>query len=468
MRCTRASDSAHESLPTVSAGEAISSWAARLDRLISLASPPPPTLCRQLADRRASRAKGRQDTLSDDARVGGGGEEETGPVCFYLAAPEDLEAAHSWPLWRTHSLHNTEVWARGPSEEALLLSARRHSTQSHHTRGAPRVALLPWSLGEHVVVAGQARGAADTLVLITIISADAPTAHLVGEESNVLFLEGIETACHGALAAVGGGGGGEEGARGAERRRNVLVRFVAVGGSADEIRAIAALVAASAVCGELGEGVVAVETAAGSWRMRDVLTSEHTALVILPQRDARILRGVALQALHAGVGVVGWAGAPLNETASNCHDALLLPELSRQTLAQVLTALRHAGAAACVRGSGAGGGGQQRACGGGVEVEDEERAEWEEVRALGRRQPGLLYARQQAFFMHVVHRMLRRRASGPPTVVSFWPGPHAAHRRTELFRSDALRRFGFAVRESVFSEHLPHVLRKTGGGGRGG
>ena len=40
-----------------------------------------------------------------------------------------------------------------------------------------------------------------------------------------------------------------------------------------------------------------------------------------------------------------------------------------------------------------------------------------------------------------------------------WPGPHGQHRRTELFRSDALRRFGFVVHETVYSQvALPRCL----------
>ena len=40
-----------------------------------------------------------------------------------------------------------------------------------------------------------------------------------------------------------------------------------------------------------------------------------------------------------------------------------------------------------------------------------------------------------------------------------WPGPHGQHRRTELFRSDALRRFGFVVHETVYSQvALPRFM----------
>ena len=117
------------------------------------------------------------------------------------------------------------------------------------------------------------------------------------------------------------------------------------------------------------------------------------------------------------------------------------------------------------------------------EGEVDEEAGWQGVLATMGGQPGILSARQHAFYMHILHRLLRTASQSPPTVVSFWPGPHEMHRRTELFRSDALRRFGFRVRDEVYAQdELVTQLREIpwrgrrrvpgepqgGGGGNGG
>ena len=96
-------------------------------------------------------------------------------------------------------------------------------------------------------------------------------------------------------------------------------------------------------------------------------------------------------------------------------------------------------------------------------------AGWQGLSEMGGSQPGILHAQQHAFYMHVVHQLLRRASQGPPTVLSFWPGPHELHRRTELFRSDALRRFGFSVRECVYAQDQLATLLRPGGreGGSG-
>jgi len=142
---------------------------------------------------------------------------------------------------------------------------------------------------------------------------------------------------------------------------------------------------------------------------------------VRPESDTGVARGVALQALHAGLPVVSWDAAPLNETVTHCHDGLLLPlplsgdaatrkKEKQRVLAEALTALKYA--------SKKGG----------------EDAPWGSVVRMMGRQRGLLVARQHAWSMHVLHRLLRGPSDVPPTIVSFWPGPHSLHRRTGMLK----------------------------------
>ena len=98
------------SLPSVAIGTVFSTWAEGLDRLIALSAPPPPRLCARLQTRRRERA----GTDRPQGKDGAG----HGAVCFFLPAIENVSA--SWGLWRESSIDDTEVWARGPSEEVTV------------------------------------------------------------------------------------------------------------------------------------------------------------------------------------------------------------------------------------------------------------------------------------------------------------------------------------------------------------
>ena len=98
------------SLPSVAIGTVLSTWAEGLDRLIALSAPPPPRLCARLQTRRRERA----GTDRPQGKDGAG----QGAVCFFLPTIENVSA--SWGLWRESSIDDTEVWARGPSEEVTV------------------------------------------------------------------------------------------------------------------------------------------------------------------------------------------------------------------------------------------------------------------------------------------------------------------------------------------------------------
>jgi len=176
-------ESSHDTqpaIPAATAGTTFGTWAARLDRLIALSTPAPPRVCEELSARRIV-------ATVDIERTGEF--KVDGPVCFFLPASKQLIEAPAWQLWRSHTCYNTEVWARGPSEETLLLSARRNAAsqqrpqQPAQTAGgaclhaSPRVVLLPWSAGDKIVAANaQHDTATDTLHLFTVLAVDSTSS----------------------------------------------------------------------------------------------------------------------------------------------------------------------------------------------------------------------------------------------------------------------------------------------------
>ena len=104
-----------QAVPSAAAGELFGTWAKGLDRIIALTSPPPSSICEELALKRLNGA--RPETAAEDERDDGHNarrravavQKTRGPVCFYLPPVSELQGASAWPLWQTHLMTQTEV-----------------------------------------------------------------------------------------------------------------------------------------------------------------------------------------------------------------------------------------------------------------------------------------------------------------------------------------------------------------------
>jgi hypothetical protein len=201
-------------------------------------------------------------------------------------------------------------------------------------RSPPSVALLPWSVGDKVVVNSERRTAAPgpiqvLAVLVTDAARrcerDCPSADAAGScgtaeasDPDLQLEEAADLACQSAIAANRAGIGAQGQAGGGLR----LV-YVVVGGEHCRRRAkLSAYLETRGVCRH--ELDASVRQLTRSFELREVLTAVKTGLVLVTQAPCSLSPSVSLQALHSGLPVVGWAMAPLNETVTNCHNALLV------------------------------------------------------------------------------------------------------------------------------------------------
>lgn len=105
-----------QAVPSAAAGELFGTWAKGLDRIIALTSPPPSSMCEELALKRLNGA--RPETAAEDERDDGHNarrsavavQKTRGPVCFYLPPVSELQGASAWSLWQTHVMTQTEVY----------------------------------------------------------------------------------------------------------------------------------------------------------------------------------------------------------------------------------------------------------------------------------------------------------------------------------------------------------------------
>ena len=304
----------------------------------------------------------------------------------------------------------SEIWARGPVEEQIFGALPEYTKM--------RVVLIPWSTSDWVVRVGIRASDSIEDVLVVLIITAASTAR-----------EGdIRTTCAAFSEAI-------RSARSGCPRMILKIDVMAPLGEWVQRQ-----VEESEECMAAG----AIKIAEHSTPAQLQLAIRAARVALFPSAsEPSALRTLALQALHGGVPLVAVAAPPFSEVAVHEHDALLLqpagPSASASIgdLAEALRRLADPQAPAHLR-TGL-------------------------LRRLTCPQPGLLSARQHAFAMHIGHRLNRRAGEPPPSAVSFWPGPHPEHRRTELFRSEALRRHGFAVREATYAEPLAPLFGPADG-----
>jgi hypothetical protein len=380
-------------------GIALEDWASKLEFLVFVGSVPSeisPGMCQSIADRT----------------------KRSGPSCAVLPAEDVVASAlerHSNDSWHTlistarELRHFAETWVRGPMEERLLMQLRSSSRNIHTSLAAipfsaPNMIVRYTSDQSSTVPKKHGRESSPPSDLITFVSV------LLGKSS--CEFKAITQTC-GILSEA--------------------KRIWAINSSIHVILAVAeehASWAAQAVR-EVCSTTLRVEIRSLSCLrdLRVALTDSEVAL--FPVMCHTITSGIILRALHAGLPVVALNAWPANETVTHMHDGILV--LSPQDMLAAVRELMATSAPAGMRTT---------------------------LRTrLTAPQPGLLAARQFACALHVQHRMSRRKDTAPPRVLSIWPGSHELHRRTELFRSDALRRHGFDVRELTYGADLtPHIL----------
>ena len=215
----------------------------------------------------------------------------------------------------------------------------------------PRVVLLPWTVADGVLAGGAGPQRQGMLVAAVL---------KYGTLSPAVQRKEVEIACR------------------ATREAGVRLVFVLIGrGGEEETKAAVS-------CGGEDEqdsrpaSTVPHHVVESGHQMRSVLRNAEIEVgaVILPQMQSGLgwVRGVAMQAVHAGLPVVGWNQAPLNETVTHCHDGLLLqplPQSEEQDGHDRISAQGHAFAQAIL--------GLTKAMDSGAT-------------GLGGRQPGLRYA----------------------------------------------------------------------------
>jgi hypothetical protein len=306
--------------------------------------------------------------------------------------------------------HFSEIWARGPVEEKLL--SQILASKSENER---RLVPLPWSVPDVVV-----RDADDQLYAT-------PSQHVQETASTDLnFVTVVLTNASCETEAVLNLCQSLSFAK--QTSSNISVRLVLL--AADDQRPRVLQVVQS--CDTSLQ--VEVRSLVRLGDLRIALTDAHVG--VFPAMCPAISAGIIIRALHAGLPIIAARAWPANETVTHMHDGVLVSSvdemsvmireiMSASVLANMRTTLRN---------------------------------------RLTAPQPGLLLARQFAFALHVQYRLSCSDAP-PPRVLSMWPGPHEMHRRTELFRSDALRRHGFDVREltygtdlAAYAEHADFVV----------
>ena len=171
----------------------------------------------------------------------------------------------------------------------------------------PRVVLLPWTVADGVL-AGGAGPQRQGMLVVAVLK--------YGTLSPAVQRKGVEIACR------------------ATREAGVRLMFVLIGrGGEEETKAAVS-------CGGEDEqdparpaSTVPLHVVQSGHQMRSVLRNAEIEVgaVILPQMQSGLgwVRGVAMQAVHAGLPVVGWNQAPLNETVTHCHDGILLQPFSQ-------------------------------------------------------------------------------------------------------------------------------------------
>ena len=342
-------------------------------------------------------------------------EELTERISCAILFPSQVDDAYIVSALNTlHAGTHLEIWARGPVEEAQLRSLPILANF--------RVVLLPWSISDWVVRAAESstsKAPAGAFIVVLVITRDTAGAAL-----------DIGSAC----AAV---------SQARDRQPAAWARIRLQVHAASPLGEWAERKAQSlAECAVAGIDVAQHATPAALQ-----LAVRRAGAVLFPSvHSGAALRTAALQALHGGVPLVAVAVPPFSEVAVHEHDALLVAPDKHPGGIHPTSAPVGAGRASAA--------GLASAL---LQLADPAAPAHMRM-ALRRRltcaQPGLLSARRHAFALHVRHRLTRRAGDAPPMAVSFWPGPHPEHRRTELFRSDALRRHGFAVREATYAEAL--------------
>jgi hypothetical protein len=328
-------------------------------------------------------------------------------VCCVILPPSHITVnSNLQKIIPRHIALHFEVWARGPAEEKIFGSLPEFSKY--------RTVLVPWST-------------ADWVVRESFSSSESILVALVVIESSSETVEDIRTACtalHQAISAW----------TPLFSRMRLTIEAMSPWGEWTEKQ-----VKGSAQCMVAGSITIAEHSTPALLQR----AMRGAGVVLFPSaRGHSARRTLALQALHGGVPLIAVDAPPFSEVAVHEHDALLLPPnaSSPKEVAAALQRLADPLAPAHLR--------------------------TRFLRRLTCPQPGMLSARQHAFAMHVGHRLSRRPKEPPPSVVSFWPGPHPEHRRTELFRSDALRRHGFVVREAAYAEPLAPLVSAQAGAAR--
>jgi hypothetical protein len=293
----------------------------------------------------------------------------------------------------------SEIWARGPAEEKLLLQMLNSEPKNER-----RLVTLPSSVPDMVV-----RDAGDQLY-------DTPRQHVKGASSKELSFvtvvltnascetEAVSNVCQSLSLAQG-------------TSPNVSVRLLLLVADDQRLRVLQVV----RLCDTSLQLEVRSLVRLGDIRI--ALTDANVAL--FPAMCPAIPAGIIMRALHAGLPVIAARAWPANETIAHMHDGVLVSSLDEMTL--LLRELISTTVPPNMRTT--------------------------LLNRLTAPQPGLLLARQFAFALHVQYRLSCSNAP-PPRVLSMWPGPHELHRRTELFRSDALRRHGFDVRELTYGTDL--------------
>ena len=160
----------------------------------------------------------------------------------------------------------------------------------------------------------------------------------------------------------------------------------------------------------------------------------RTDAVLYPSRFEGL--GLSLlEALHVGVPAIVTDGWPMNELIEDGHNGVLVQaqqtgwfhmapvwEVEPRVLAQAMLTLAHDPAL---------------------------------LTRLRCPSPGEVAARQHAFVMTARQLLL---AEPPPRVISIAAPPHPHYRRAEYFRSDALRRHGYAVLDLAYDDGWAQAL----------